>query len=161
MPGTTEALGYQAPRPDSRTSVCTDFLVLEAASALMERMNKPRKAQETHISVCAGARKKIKGEGGYSAQSAEGAGGVPWGRGPGGRVFLRDTSLSRDHETFRTVNAGRLSATATASAAGRAGLWGRLVRCVSLHLSTRAPWAKDETHCSSDNKHSVYTEGLN
>ena len=139
MPGTTEALGYQAPRPDSRTSMCTDFLVHEAASALMERMNKPRKAQGIHISVCAGARKKIKGEDGYSAQSTVGAGGVPWRRGSGRRVFLRDRSLSRDHETFRTVNAGRLSATAIASAIGRAGLWGRLVRCVSLHVSTRAP----------------------
>lgn len=61
MPGTMEALGYQTPRPDSRTSVHTDFLVHRAASALMERMKKPRKAQGTHISVCAGAGKTIEG----------------------------------------------------------------------------------------------------
>ena len=29
---------------------------------------------------------------------------------------MKGRSLSRDHETFRTVNAGRLSATVTASA---------------------------------------------
>lgn len=106
-----EALGYQTPRPDSRTSVRTDFLVHEAASALMERMNKPRKAQGTHISVCAGAGKKTEGEGG-----TVGGGRVFWRRGLGRRVFLKGRSLSRDHETFRTVNAGRLSATVTASA---------------------------------------------
>ena len=118
MPGTMEALEYQAPRPDSRASMRTDFLVHEAASALMERMNKPRKAQGTHISICAGAGKTIEGEDGYSTQSTVGGGGVLWRRGSGRRVFLRDRSLSRDHETFRTVNAGRLSATVIASATG-------------------------------------------
>lgn len=75
--------------------------------------------------MCRGKEEKLRGEDGYSAQSTVGAGGVPRGDEDQRRVFLRDTSLSRDHETFRTVNAGRLSATAIASAIGRAGLWGR------------------------------------
>lgn len=130
---------YKGPATCQEPWRLWDTTVHKAVSALMQRMSKLTKSDGTDISLCAGAGKKIKPGGGGEAQSTVGGGRVLWSRGSERKDFLRGRSLSRDHVTFRAVNASRLSAIVILSATGTGrgvgtARWRRT--CTSLHSTT-------------------------
>lgn len=124
MPGTMEALGYHS----AQSSLCSHAADEQAYQVRWDR----------HQPMCR-CWEENKAGGGGEAQSTVGGGRVLWSRGSERKDFLRGRSLSRDHVTFRAVNASRLSAIVILSATGTGrgvgtARWRRT--CTSLHSTT-------------------------